>query len=214
MKDFSLDFIALNAHSSVRLEAENGLVLRVDPFRIGGEPHDADVIFFTHSHFDHFSPGDVEKVRKPETVFVAPASMSGDLKKAGLLRQAVLMRPGEETAVCGVPALAVPSYNTNKPNYPKENGWLGYVLTVRGLCVYIAGDTDDTEDARIVSCDVALLPVGGTYTMDAREAAACVNAMHPVAAIPTHYGCIVGSSGDGETFRKLVDSEIHVALKL
>ena len=214
MKDFSLDFIALNAHSSVRLEAENGLVLRVDPFRIGGEPHDADVVFFTHSHFDHFSPGDVEKVRKPETVFVAPASMSGDLKKAGLLRQAVLMRPGEETAVCGVPALAVPSYNTNKPNHPKENGWLGYVLTVRGLRVYIAGDTDDTADARAAACDVALLPVGGTYTMDAGEAAACANAMRPAAAIPTHYGCIVGTPEDGETFRKRTDPEIRVELKL
>lgn len=214
MTSKATDFITLNAHSSVRLETDNSLILRIDPFLVEDEPHDSDVILFTHSHFDHFSPEDVKRVWKPETIFVAPISMAEELAKAGFKEKAVLLYPGEETLVYNVPVHAVPSYNINKPNHPKKNGWLGYILTIRGLRIYIAGDTDDTEEVRSIACDIALLPVGGTYTMNVREAANCVNVIRPTIAIPTHYGSIVGTPKDGETFRDLVAPGIQVELKL
>ena len=111
------------------------------------------------------------------------------------------MGPGDTAEAAGLALRAIPAYNTNKPNHPRENGWIGYLLTINGIRYYIAGDTDDTPEAREVSCDVALVPVGGTYTTDAEEAARMVNAMGPRGAVPTHYGAIVGTAADGERFR-------------
>ncbi len=109
----------------------------------------------------------------------------------------------------------VPAYNNEKPFHPKENGWLGYILVLDGVRYYIAGDTDDTEDNRKVACDVAFIPIGGTYTMDTKEAADFVNAIRPKkVAVPIHYGTVVGEASDGEKFREMVSPDIQVELKL
>ena len=94
----------------------------------------------------------------------------------------------------------VAAYNIGKKFHPQANQWVGYVVTVAGRRVYVAGDTDDTPEARAVRCDAAFLPAGGTYTMTASEAAALANAIHPQVAVPTHYGSIVGEMADGDTF--------------
>ena len=205
--------ITVNEHSSIRIGGEK--VVYFDPFHIRQEAHDADVIFFTHSHFDHFSPEDVRKLAKKDTVFVAPKTCKKDLKKGKIEeKNCVFLKPDREEEVCGLKVRTVPAYNLRKPNHPRENEWLGYVGEIGGTKVYVAGDTDDIPEGRGVDCDIALIPVGGTYTMDAKEAAAFVNALKPKTAIPTHYGSLVGKAKDGEKFAKKVDKGIEVVLKL
>lgn len=204
--------ITVNTQSSIRI-AGAGLVIRFDPFRIPGEPHDADIIFITHAHYDHFSPEDIRKVSKPGTVLAAPNSMEKELAKQGLTNT-VLLSPGETSKVLEIPVEAIAAYNILKPFHPRSAGGLGYVITVDGLRIYAAGDTDAVREAKAVRCDVALVPVGGTFTMNAKEAAALINVMQPKIAVPIHYGSIAGDPGDGETFQKLVADGIEAVLLL
>lgn len=206
------DKITVNTQSSIRIDAGKSIIY-IDPFGISGNPHDADIVLITHEHFDHFSPDDIGKVRKADTVFAAPKSMNGKLAGAGI-NKAVLMKPGDSAEICSIPLEAVPAYNIMKPFHPKSNGWLGYIVTVGGKRIYAAGDTDAVREVKAVKCDIALVPIGGTYTMDCKEAAALVNAIRPETAIPIHYGSIVGSYIDGEKFTELVDSSINVVIKL
>ncbi len=207
------DRISINAHSSIRIDA--GPILRFDPFLMEDSPRDADVVFITHSHHDHFSPKDIGKAAKPDAVFVAPASMRKELSAfVADKSRIVLLAPGDKAEVCGIPVEAVPSYNTNKPMHPKKNGWLGYVVTVEGVRIYVCGDMDDTPDGEAVRCDILLPPIGGTYTMNAAEAAAFANIVAPKTVIPTHYGSLVGKPGDAAVFRSFVQPGIDVVYKL
>lgn len=208
-----LENITVNTHSSIRIAAEKNVY--IDPFKLDGTPHDADIIFVTHTHFDHFSPEDITKIAKPGTVFVMPESMKADAEKAGIAGEAlVTLLPEVKADICGIPVETVPSYNIGKPMHPKKNGWLGYILTVGTQRIYIGGDMDATPEAAAVKCDIAMLPIGGTYTMNAKEAAALVNEMRPGTVIPTHYGSIVGLKKDEKTFTKLVDDGIAVVIRL
>ena len=174
-------------HACVRIEGSK--ILYFDPFKIEGEPHDADYIFITHSHYDHESPEDIEKVKNAETVLITYNDM----------------KPGDEKSFDGLKVRAIAAYNKIKPFHMKSNGWVGYLVTLDDTEFYIAGDTDNTPEARAVHCDVCFLPVGGTYTCDAKQAAALAKAIAPrIEAVPYHYGSIVGSSADAELFRSLL----------
>ncbi|MBR3159096.1 MAG: MBL fold metallo-hydrolase [Atopobiaceae bacterium] len=209
-------FIIINTHSSIRLQTLQGMVVYVDPFGFKTEPHDADVILITHTHFDHFSPDDIARVRTPNTVFVMPAHNKREFIEAGFTNKDVAFLAPYEKAMPlpGIEVETVPAYNVSKRFHPKDEAWVGYVVGIDDMRVYIAGDTDDLPENRTIECDVALVPVGGTYTMDAREAAAFVNTLKPTVAIPEHYGTVAGSASDGETFAKLVDPDIQVVFKL
>ena len=208
-----LSQISVNTHSSICITAE-GKTIWIDPFELPEEPEKADVIFLTHDHFDHYSPKDVEKLLKPDTAFVLPES-TAKLAAAQIgSRHAVVAAPGEAGEIGGICFEAVAAYNPNKRFHPKENGWVGYVLTVDGLRVYIAGDTDATVDAAAVRCDVALLPIGGTYTMDAKEAAALAKQLRPKAVVPVHYGSVAGSPGDFDRFAKAIGKDVPVCRKI
>ena len=141
-------------HACVKLQGS--VVVYADPFGLTVEMHDADLILITHDHYDHLSPDDIAKAAKQGTVVVVPASVN----YSGAYR-AVKLAPGEQTELCGVGIEAVPAYNINKKFHPKENGWLGYVVTLDGVRYYIAGDTDDTPEARTVKCDIAFPCVDG-----------------------------------------------------
>ncbi|MBO5408316.1 MAG: MBL fold metallo-hydrolase [Clostridia bacterium] len=208
-----LDFITVNEHSSIRLEGSK--VIYVDPFRIPEYKNDGDIILITHPHYDHFSPEDIEKVAKESTRYVMPKSMKEDAVHAGFSEhQIYLMQPGNILELSGVTIAAVPSYNVGKPMHPKENDWLGYVVTVKEKRIYIAGDCDLMPEESTVSCDVAMLPIGGTYTMNFKEAAECVNRICPSYVIPTHYGTLVGKPEDFDGFKPLVNQEITIVSKL
>jgi len=209
--DKKYEEIEVLTHSSIRISGERRVY--VDPFQMAAAPHDGDIVLITHDHYDHYSPEDLAKVLKEDTILVVPASMAAKVKDVPGERL-VALAAGETKTVDGVSIEAVPAYNVGKAFHPRANGWLGYILTMNGLRYYIAGDTDWNDDNNTVACDVALVPIGGTYTMDAREAADFVNHLKPRAAVPTHYGNIVGERTDGQVFEKAVSPGIDVCLKI
>ena len=207
------DIIDVFTHSSIRVRSERG-VIYADPFKMREEPHDADYVFVTHEHYDHFSPEDIAKVAGESTVLVVPESMEDKALKDTDGKYAIItVSPGASFELDNISFEAVPAYNRLKPFHPRSAGWVGYVIDIGEEKIYIAGDTDLTAEARQVRCDVALVPIGGTYTMNARQAAELVNTIRPKAAIPTHYGSVVGAEKDSEIFTSNVDPVIHVEIK-
>ena len=206
--------IRVLTHSSIRIQSGD-TVLYVDPYKVSGRPQDADYVFITHDHFDHFSPEDIEKVSCDKTVLVVPEKMRDKvLQEADETRGIIPVKPDSPYDINGFSFETVPAYNRLKPFHPKTAGWVGYIFCLDGKRIYVAGDTDATPDARKVRCDVALVPVGGTYTMNASQAAELVNTIRPAAAIPTHYGSVAGSAADAESFRDKVDPAVHVEIKM
>ena len=206
--------IAVNTQNSIRI-ASRVCIIYIDPLAINDEIHDADFILITHDHYDHFSPEDIRKVAKTDSILVVPEKM---LDKAGEVSDTVAktetVKPGIYREINGLEFETVPAYNTLKPFHPKSAEWVGYVLRIDGNRIYIAGDTDVTKEAKAVRCEIALVPIGGTYTMDAKKAADLVNTIRPNVAIPVHYGNIVGKSSDGEVFAQNVKDSIKVEFKI
>ena len=204
-----LESIEILCHSCIKFN--KGEVIYFDPFKIEKNYNDADVIFITHDHYDHYSEEDIDKVIKEETIIVAPEDLLTKLLKKGFERDnMVLVTPNQKYTVKGIEFQTIPAYNVNKQFHPKANEWVGYVLKIEGVTYYIAGDTDITEENKKVKCDIAFVPVGGTFTMDYKEAAELINEIKPKIAVPTHYGSIVGEKSDGVSFSKLVSPEIEV----
>ena len=208
-----LEGIKVLCHSSIKFEKEQ--VIYFDPYKINEKYNDADIIFITHSHYDHFSEEDILKVKKEETKIVVPEDLYNknfELKfdEANIL----IVKPNEEYEVNNIKFKTIPAYNVNKNFHPKTNNWVGYIITLDNVSYYIAGDTDITEENRKVKCDVAFVPIGGTYTMTAKEAANLVNEIKPKIAVPIDYGLIVGSKEDEEIFKNNVNNDIDVNVLL
>ena len=216
----SLENVRVFTQSAIRIEGAGGTVAYFDPFALtdAEAARDADYVLITHAHYDHLSPEDYARVAGEKTVLVAPASMAGEV--AGLGAAAThLMSAGEKIELPGLTVEAVPAYNVEPERlamHPRENGWLGYVVTLDGepTRYYVSGDTDQNPDNETVSCNVAFVPIGGTYTCNPRQAAAFVNALRPRAVVPTHYGSIVGTYADFDAFATAVDPAITVIRKL
>ena len=202
-----LNNIEVLYHSSIRINKEK--TIYIDPFKIDRNYNDADIIFITHDHYDHYSEEDIDKVINESTVIVIPEELLTKVLKKGINKDAIVtVEPNKKYMVQGIKFETVPAYNTNKTFHPKENGWVGYVIELNDVKYYIAGDTDITEENKKVKCDVAFVPVGGTYTMDFKEAAQLINEMQPKVAVPIHYGSVVGTKQDAEEFIKLLNQNI------
>lgn len=209
--------ITVNTQSSIRIEGSK--ILYFDPYQVQVDAHDADFIFITHEHYDHFEPESIAKLKKDDTCLVAPASMKKKaLSEAGIASEnCMFYQPGETYEEQGLLIETVPAYNKLKPFHTKGKKWQGYIVTLDGTRYYVSGDTDVNEDILKVQCDVALLPIGGFYTMDWKQAAEYVAQIKPKAVVPTHYGSIVGKVTDGPDFKKelgTLDGDIQVELKL
>ena len=200
-----LENIEVLYHSCIRMNKEK--MIYIDPYHIEKNYNDADMIFITHDHYDHYSEEDIDKVRKNNTIFIVPENLLNKLIKKGINDENIItLDPGDAENIDGIKVEAIHSYNIDKPFHPKENNWLGYVIEIDGVRYYIAGDTDITEENKIIKCDVAFVPVGGTYTMNFSEAAQLVNIIKPKIAVPIHYGSIVGTKQDATDFIKLLYS--------
>ena len=203
--------IQVMEQSGIRIVGDR--IIYIDPISVVGAPHDADLILFTHPHQDHFSPKDAKKLMKDSTVIAAPRSMAA-MCRLRLGRKPVPLLPGETHLLCGVTVETVAAYNRFKPFHLKAMKWLGYILTVGKTRIYISGDTDITEESKAVSCDIALLPVGGAgYTMNAEQAAALASAIAPHTVIPIHYGRLLGGADAAERFRAALDSRIEADIR-
>lgn len=191
-------------HDCYRIDADP--VIYFDPYEIRAGTA-ADIIFVSHEHFDHCSPGDVAKIQKDDTVIVTDVASSTKIKG-----EVKTMRPGDRLTVKGVEVEAVPAYNVNKEFHPKDAGMLGFVVHIGGVRIYHAGDTDFIPEMNEISTDIALLPVSGTYVMTADEAIQAALAINPKVAIPMHYGAIVGDKTDAEHFRDQLAGKVDVVI--
>ena len=190
--------------ASIKIKGEK--TIYIDPWKLKGEHEKADIVLVTHSHYDHLSPDDIAKLQKDDTVIVVPAD--GEAKLSGDVRT---VKPGDVVEIGGVKVEAVPAYNPNKEFHPKANNWVGYVITMGGKRYYHAGDTDFIPEMKeLMEIDYAFLPVGGTYTMNAEEAAKAANLIKAKVTIPMHYGDIVGKKEDAEKFKSLVEGEVEI----
>lgn len=203
-----LENIEVLCHSSIKFN--KGLIIYFDPFKINENYHDADIIFITHSHYDHYSEEDISKVIKDNTTIVVPKDLEDMVLQFGFAKEHIIVvSPNEEYSVLRINFKTIPAYNTNKNFHPKSNEWVGYIINLDQTTHYIAGDTDITEENRQVKCDVAFVPIGGTYTMTYSEAAELINEIKPQIAVPIHYGLIIGNKEDANNFANLVDKEIE-----
>jgi L-ascorbate metabolism protein UlaG (beta-lactamase superfamily) len=205
MKILNLDFQRLS-HDSFRVSGTR--IVYTDPFRLK-ERDKADIILLSHEHFDHLNREDLEKVCTAETkIFASPLCADG--LKGLKARSIEYLKPGSKTVTDGIEIEAVPAYNVNKfrePGkafHPQSEPGVGFVFAMDGTRVYYAGDTDFIPEMKSIRCDVALLPVSGTYVMTPEEAAEAAAALKPKVAVPMHYGAIVGSEADALTFKSLV----------
>lgn len=206
--------IEVFTQSSIKItDGENHIY--IDPLGIKEEFCDADYILITHDHYDHFSPEDIKKVACENTVLIVPEKMkSKALKEINFINKIESISPNQNKKINNLYIETIPAYNIIKPFHLKIFGWVGYILEIGGKRIYIAGDTDKTKEAEAVHCDIAMVPIGGTYTMNAKKAAELINIIQPEVAIPTHYGSIVGNKNDGELFKKNVKAPVKVELKL
>ncbi len=198
-------------HDSFRIEAE-GLVIYIDPYRLPvGDPPKADLILITHHHGDHCSPEDVARIQASETVIVTVADAASKLTG-----EVIKVKPNETIQVKGITVQAVPAYNTNKfrsPGnlfHPPHMNLVGFVVTLEGLRVYHAGDSDHIPEMAQTHADIALLPVSGIYVMTAEEAAQAATDIRPQIAIPMHVGADIGSPDMAETFKSLCSTPVVV----
>ncbi len=193
----------------------NGKTVIIDPFKIRSSPGKADILLVSHEHSDHLSIEDIRKVATESTAVVAAASCRNELSKLKF-KNVKLVQPGDRVKLDDVTVEAVPAYNLNKfrePGkvfHPKEDGKVGFVVQLKGVRVYHAGDTDAIPEMKTLKVDLALLPVSGTYVMTAQEAAEAAKMIGPKLAIPMHYGAIVGSESDAERFRQMASCQVQI----
>ena len=209
-----VDNMELIAQSAIRIKNQENKIIYFDPFKLDEKyKNDADFIFITHQHFDHFSPEDILKIKNENTKIVAPRDLETEIEKLDFQKDNVLLvEPSREYNIDEIKFSTVPAYNINKNFHKKEFNWVGYVVEIDNKKIYVAGDTDNTEEARNVMCDIACVPIGGTYTMTYKEAVDLILAIKPKVAIPIHYKTIVGSEEDAQNFKELLKNDVEVKI--
>ena len=183
-------------------------IIYIDPFKISEEFEEekADIILISHPHYDHCSPEDIKKISKHGTVIVCPADCQSKIARLDEEIKLEILDVGKTISVFGIGIGGVPAYNPEKNFHPKSERWLGYLIKFpSGETIYHAGDTDLIPEMKKLygKVKIALLPIGGNYTMNAKEAADSAALIKPGIAIPMHYRDIVGSDADAEEFKKL-----------
>lgn len=185
-------------HATIKLSGSK--IIYFDPYRLT-QNDQADLVLITHDHYDHLSPKDLDKVRTAKTIIILPKGSKnppqGDVR---------FVQPGDKVTIEGVAIQVVPAYNSGKQFHPRSAGYVGYIVTLDGVKYYHAGDTDLIPEMKELCPDVAFLPVGGTYTMTAAEAARAAEIIKPKIAVPIHWGAIVGSQKDAVQFKELTKS--------
>lgn len=191
---------------------EDDLSIYIDPYDIPEELAEAlpraDIILVTHDHADHFSPESIEMLSGPSTVLISIEAVTKDLP--GVIKHFHTIAPGDTLEVEGITVEAVPAYNIEEKFHPKDKGYVGFIINLRDRTIYHAGDTDLIPEMKRISADIALLPVGGKYTMDAAEAAEAADTIKPEVAIPMHWGKIIGTWEDAKEFQARCETRVIV----
>ena len=205
-------------HASFKIE--KGQKIFIDPFQLRVPEKDVDLILITHDHFDHCSIDDIRKLANQQAVIIATKMCRTKIDNfKSQVAKIIYFMPGDKIKVNNASIEAVPAYNVNKfraPGvvfHPKEMGYVGYVIEIDKIRIYHAGDTDFIPEMNNLGrIDIAMLPIGGTYTMNVEEAVEAVRTIKPKYTIPMHYGSIVGSEKDAEKFEQLASAYTKVVL--
>lgn len=198
-----LDPVHWLGHASFRIDDTRGRIY-IDPWKLGTEPPPADLILISHAHDDHFSPDDIRRIRTPATLVCCTADVAKTLKGG-----VTIVRPGQTTTVGPWPLETIAAFNLGKKFHPQQNGWVGYVITLGdGRRLLHTGDTDALPHHDTLAVDIACIPCGGTYTMNADEAGALARRMRPGAVVPMHWGDIVGERKDAERVKTLYPATV------
>jgi len=196
-------------HASFRWDGSKTIYF--DPWKLSRRSKKSDFIFITHEHFDHCSLDDIKLISTKDTVIVASEAAAKQLESARpLCKEIKPLLPGDNIEISGIKVSAVASYNINKQFHTKGSHKLGFIVTVDGIKIYDAGDTDNIPEMKNYGCDIALLPVSGTYVMTADEAVKAALIIKPKVAIPMHYGDIIGTESDAVRFQELLKDKIEV----
>ena len=194
--------------ASIKLTSNK--VIYFDPYQLVEKKHDADIIFITHDHYDHYEEESIKKALNNKTILVIPKIL--EKQAASITNNLLVVEPGKTYVINGITFETVPSYNHSAPYHPKEKQYVGYNVFVDEVKYYVMGDTDRTPETENVKTDVCFVPIGGTYTMDVEEATNYINYIKPKKVIPIHYGSIVGDISLGTTFKNKINREIEVEI--
>ena len=200
--------IEVFTQSAIKLNGQKKIYF--DPFQITQKLNDADYIFITHDHYDHYDRESIQNIIKDDTIIIAPQILEEEVKS--LSKKVVIVFPNKSYEVEGLKFSTVRAYNINKKFHSKDADYVGYILSFEGLTYYIMGDTDALEENKNVQVDVCFIPIGGHFTMDYLEASKYINEIKPRKVIPIHYGSIIGDLDLGEKFKKLIDKDIEVEI--
>ena len=199
-----LNNISINCQSSIKIS--DGLTIYFDPYDIKEKINNADYIFITHSHWDHFDLDSINNLVNEKTIIIGPSNV---IEKLNSNYKTLEVKPENIYNLNNISFMTVPAYNIDKEYHPKDAGYVGYIVTLNKVTYYIAGDTDVLDELKVIKADVIFLPVGGTYTMTKEEAVELANTIKPKYAIPIHYGLAVGDELDAKYFVNNIDKEIE-----
>ena len=199
--------INFNVNSNNSIQITGSKKIYIDPYEIEENSHDADYIFCTHSHYDHFSEDDLRKIIKEDTKIITVKSSQQDAERLVSKENVLIVEPNQNYKIDDIEFSTTYAYNVEKQFHPKQNNWVGFIINLDGVKYFIAGDTDNIDELHGIEADYAFLPVGGTYTMDYKEAAELANNLNVKAVIPTHYGSVAGSKEEGKKFKELVKNK-------
>ena len=203
LESFIKEKIVWLGHASFRIDGEKATVY-IDPWKLKN-PKPADLVCITHSHFDHLSIEDIALIRKPSTVIIGPADCKANFGAS--FRE---IRPGQSINVGDINVEAYPAYNIDKDFHPQKNGWVGYVVEIDGVRIYHSGDTDKIPEMAEVRANVALLPVGGTYTMTVKQAGEAASMINTDYVVPMHCGDIVGTFENRNEFGSISNKPVII----
>jgi len=199
-------------HAAFKIK--NKKILYIDPFQISSNEEKADIILITHSHYDHCSLPDINKIVKEGTIIICTADCQSNINRVDKKINIQILEPEDKIKVQDIVIQAIPAYNTKKEFHSKSEGWIGYIIHIENVVIYNAGDTDCIEEMRKLTgfgkkgtTFIALLPIGGKFTMNFEEASKAASIIKPTIAIPMHYGSIIGTAKDAENFVKLCEAE-------
>ena len=192
-------------HASIKLIGEK--IIYIDPYKIVDEYHDADYIFITHDHYDHYNLDSISKVKKDTTKVIVPICLKNE-------ENSLVVEPNKRYIIDDIEFETISSYNINKEYHPKEKEYVGYNILLEKEYYYIMGDTDRTEETEQVKTDYCFVPIGGEFTMDVEEATEYINYLKPKVAIPIHYGMIVGDKKLANDFKERINKDIKVEIKI
>ena len=188
-------------HASIKLIGDK--IIYFDPYKVVDEVHDADYIFITHDHYDHYDIESINNIKKDSTKIIVPECLKD-------VDNNMVVDVDSEYEIDAIKFNTISSYNINKDYHPKSKKYVGYNVLLDGIYYYVMGDTDRTDEANLVKTDICFVPIGGTFTMDVEEASNYINYIRPKKAIPIHYGLIVGDKKLGYDFKDKIDKDIEV----